>query len=121
MGRTVMIVDDAIVIRQLIGLTLSRQGFEIIEAMNGTDALSKLANREVVMIITDLNMPEMDGLELIRNIRSQQEHRFTPIVMLTTVSQEEKKKEGQKAGASGWLLKPFNAMQLISTVNRYVA
>lgn len=121
MAKSILIVDDAVVIRQLIGMTLSKQGFQVIEAINGNDALSKVSNKKVEMIITDLNMPEMDGLELIRQLRAKSEFRFTPIVMLTTESQEDKRQEGRMAGASGWLLKPFNARQLIEAVHKFVA
>lgn len=120
MTKTVMIVDDAIVIRQLITMTLARQGFDVIEAVDGTDALRKVNGKKIEMVITDLNMPQMDGIELIRQLRSRPDFRFTPIVMLTTESQQTKKEEGQKAGASGWILKPFNAKQLLEAVRKFV-
>ena len=98
-------------------LTLSNAGFDVIEAEDGDDALDKLTSAPVVdMLITDLNMPNMDGLELIKKIREDKKHRFTPIVMLTTESSEEKKRAGREAGASGWIVKPFKPEQLLKVV-----
>ena len=121
MGKTILLVDDAAVVRHVVSLTLRKAGYEVIEAVNGNDALQKLAQNKVGMIITDLNMPEMDGIELIRHLREKPVYRFLPVVMLTTVSQEERKKEGKQAGASGWLYKPFQSKDLLDTVRRFVA
>jgi two-component system chemotaxis response regulator CheY len=92
-----------------------------VEAVNGQDALEKLGSSKVEMVITDLNMPVMDGIELIRQMRKSIRYKFMPILMLTTVSQEEKKLEGKQAGASGWIFKPFHASELIAAVRKYVA
>lgn len=117
MAKCVLVVDDSETVRQVLQLTLHNAGFDVIEAEDGDDALNKLANAPVVdMLITDLNMPNMDGLELIRRIRADKGHRFTPIVMLTTESSEEKKRAGREAGASGWIVKPFKPEQLLKVV-----
>jgi two-component system chemotaxis response regulator CheY len=117
MAKCVLVVDDSETVRQVLQLTLSNAGFGVIEAEDGDDALNKLASAPVVdMLITDLNMPNMDGLELIRRIRADKAHRFTPIVMLTTESSEEKKRAGREAGASGWIVKPFKPEQLLKVV-----
>jgi two-component system chemotaxis response regulator CheY len=117
MAKCVLVVDDSETVRQVLQLTLSNAGFDVIEADDGNDALNKLASAPVVdMLITDLNMPNMDGLELIQKIREDNKHRFTPIVMLTTESSEEKKQAGRDAGASGWIVKPFKPEQLLKVV-----
>jgi two-component system chemotaxis response regulator CheY len=117
MAKCVLVVDDSETVRQVLQLTLSNAGFDVIEAEDGDDALNRLASASVVdMLITDLNMPNMDGLELIKKIRADKKHRFTPIVMLTTESSEEKKRAGREAGASGWIVKPFKPEQLLKVV-----
>jgi two-component system chemotaxis response regulator CheY len=117
MAKCVLVVDDSETVRQVLQLTLSNAGFDVIEAEDGDDALNKLSSAPVVdMLITDLNMPNMDGLELIKKIRAEKKHRFTPIVMLTTESSEEKKRAGREAGASGWIVKPFKPEQLLKVV-----
>lgn len=116
MGKRVMAVDDSATVRQVLQLTLEGAGYEVIEAVDGKDALTKLANAPVDMMVTDLNMPNMDGIELIRNVRLSPGNRFMPIIMLTTESQPEKKQEGKAAGASGWIVKPFKPEQLLAVV-----
>jgi two-component system chemotaxis response regulator CheY len=117
MPKCVLVVDDSETVRQVLQLTLSNAGFDVIEAEDGDHALEKLASAPAVdMLITDLNMPNMDGLELIQKIREDGKHRFTPIVMLTTESSEEKKRAGREAGASGWIVKPFKPEQLLKVV-----
>jgi len=117
MSKCVLVVDDSETVRQVLQLTLSNAGFDVIEAEDGDDALEKLASAPAVdMLITDLNMPNMNGLELIQKIRDDGKHRFTPIVMLTTESSEEKKRAGREAGASGWIVKPFKPEQLLKVV-----
>lgn len=117
MAKTIMTVDDSASIRQMVSMTLKSAGFEVIEACDGQDALSKLKG-DVHMIITDLNMPNMDGVTLIKNVRAGATHKFIPIVMLTTESQAGKKQEGKAAGATGWIVKPFNPEQLLAVVNK---
>ena len=120
MAKSILLVDDAAVVRHIVSLTLRKSGYEVVEAVNGRDAVEKLDSSSVEMVITDLNMPVMDGIELIRHIRQTPKYRFMPILMLTTVSQEDKKLEGKRAGASGWLFKPFHSHELISAVKKYV-
>ncbi len=120
MAKTIMVVDDAAVVRQVVSMALKNAGYAVIEAVNGKDALFKMNGNKVEMVITDLNMPEMDGIEFIRNLRKSSEYRFMPIVMLTTASQEHKKKEGKEAGASGWIIKPFTARDLLDTIKKFV-
>lgn len=117
MSRTIMSVDDSASARQMVSFTLQDAGYEVVEATDGQDALNKL-DSSVDMIITDLNMPGMDGIELIRNIRGMSEYKFLPVVMLTTESQEEKKQEGKQAGATGWIVKPFKPPQILGVVEK---
>ncbi len=116
MAKCILIVDDSETVRQVLQLALGNAGYQVVEAEDGFDALAKLSGAQVDMLITDLNMPNMDGLELIRKVREEGQHRFTPIVMLTTESSEEKKKAGREAGASGWIVKPFKPEQLLKVV-----
>ena len=116
MSKKVMTVDDSSVVRQILKKTLTGAGYEVTEAVDGVDALEKLTNGPVDMVVTDLNMPNMDGVELIRNLRRQPGNRFLPIVMLTTESQQHIKEEGKMAGASGWIVKPFRPEQLLAIV-----
>ncbi len=116
MARCILIVDDSETVRQVLQLSLGNAGFDVVEAEDGLDALNKLAGAQIDMLITDLNMPNMDGLELIKKVREERAHRFTPIVMLTTESSEEKKLAGRAAGASGWIVKPFKPEQLLKVV-----
>jgi len=120
MGKTLLIVDDSASMRQLVSFALKDAGYDVISAVNGKDALDKLNGTKVEMVITDLNMPEMDGIEFIKQFRTQSGYRFTPVVMLTTESQESKKQEGKQAGASGWIVKPFTPDQLVGVVKKFV-
>ena len=117
MSKTIMTVDDSASVRQMVALTLKDAGYAVIEACDGKDALGKLTG-QVDMIVTDLNMPNMDGIELIRNVRANAQYKFVPIVMLTTESQAEKKEEGKNAGATGWIVKPFKPEQLLAMAKK---
>lgn len=118
MAQTIMTVDDSASVRQMVSFTLKRAGYEVVEAVDGKDGLAKLAGVKVNMIITDLNMPNMDGIEMIRNVRAMAQYKFIPIILLTTESQDDKKKEGKKAGATGWIIKPFKPEQLLAVVKK---
>ncbi len=120
MTKTFLAVDDSASMRQLISLALQDAGYDVLTAENGSDALSKLSGTKIDMVITDLNMPDMDGIELITRLRSVPDYKFTPIIMLTTEAQEEKKKQGKLAGASGWIVKPFSPEQLMNVVKKFL-
>jgi two-component system chemotaxis response regulator CheY len=120
MKKTVVIVDDSAVIRQLVSMTLEKEGYEVVTAVDGKDALDKIEGIKIDMVISDLHMPQMDGIEFIKQLRAKNECKFTPIIMLTTESQEHKKQEGKKAGASGWIVKPFNARQLKDAIKKFI-
>jgi two-component system chemotaxis response regulator CheY len=116
MSKKIMTVDDSPTVRQMVGLTLRDAGYDVVEAVDGIDALRQLEQGSVHMLITDLNMPRMDGVGLIRAVRENPLNRFIPIIMLTTESHEQKKQEGKAAGASGWIVKPFKPEQLLGVV-----
>jgi two-component system, chemotaxis family, chemotaxis protein CheY len=119
MSKTIMTVDDSASIRQMVGFTLKKEGaYEVIEAVDGQDALSKLNGLAVHMVITDLNMPRLDGIGLIKAVRANPKYKFIPIVMLTTESQDTMKQQGKAAGATGWIVKPFKPEQLLAVVKK---
>ncbi len=114
--RKVLIVDDSVSMRQMITYTLRQGGFDVIEAEHGQDALDKLQSSPVDLVITDLNMPVMDGITLIQNIRKQAAMKSKPVLMLTTEGLASKKEQGRAAGATGWIVKPFDPEKLLQTV-----
>jgi two-component system chemotaxis response regulator CheY len=118
MTRRVLTVDDSKTMRDMVSFTLKQAGYDVVEAVDGSNALSVLAAGKVDCIITDLNMPVMDGIQLIRSVRADPTHRATPILMLTTESDDSKKSAGREAGATGWLVKPFNPEKLVQTVRK---
>jgi two-component system chemotaxis response regulator CheY len=118
--KKILSVDDSPSVRQMVAFTLRKSGYEVGEACDGRDALAKAGQQKFDMIITDLNMPNLDGIQLIAALRSLQNYAFIPILMLTTESQPEKKDAGRKAGATGWIVKPFNGDQLLSVVQKLV-
>ncbi len=120
MGRLILIVDDSASMRQLVTFALKDAGYDVIAAVDGKDALGKVNGTKVDMVVTDLNMPNMDGIELIRQLRAGSTNKYTPVVMLTTESQDAKKQEGRAAGASGWIVKPFKPEKLISVIKKFV-
>jgi two-component system chemotaxis response regulator CheY len=118
MSKRIMVVDDSASIRQMIKFTLSSAGYDVIEAADGLDAMKKLNGDPVHLIIADINMPNMDGIELIRKVRAHEGHKFTPIIVLTTESQIALKEEGKAAGATGWIVKPFTQSQLLLVIKK---
>lgn len=118
MGKMIMTVDDSASVRQMVSFTLKQAGYDVIEAVDGKDATGKAGKASVNMVITDLNMPNMDGIQLIRWLRGNPSTKLIPIVMLTTESQDSKKQEGKSAGATGWIIKPFKPEQLVGVVKK---
>jgi two-component system chemotaxis response regulator CheY len=112
----VLIVDDSVSMRQMVSFTLRQGGFDVVEAGHGQEALDKLKGISVDLIITDLNMPVMDGITLIRNVRTQPTMKSKPILMLTTEGLAAKKEQGKAAGATGWVVKPFDPDKLLATI-----
>ena len=116
--KTIMTVDDSASLRQMVSFVLRGGGYDVVEAMDGLDALSKLKGRDLDLIVNDINMPKMDGLEFTRQLRAMPQYKFVPIVLLTTESHPEKKQEGKAAGATAWIVKPFNPDQLLAVVKK---
>jgi two-component system, chemotaxis family, chemotaxis protein CheY len=117
MAKVILTVDDSASVRQMVRFTLADAGYTVIEAVDGRDALTRLT-APVNLVITDLNMPNLDGIGLIRSLRANPACKGIPIVMLTTESQDSRKQEGKAAGATGWIVKPFTTQQLLAVVKR---
>jgi len=115
---TILAVDDSASMRQMVVFTLKGAGYDVVEAADGVQALQVAKSKKVDMVLTDVNMPNMDGITLIRQLRGLPNYKFTPILTLTTESAPEKKMEGKQAGATGWIVKPFNPTQLLATVKK---
>jgi len=118
MVKKIMTVDDSASVRQMVSFTLKEAGYDVVEASDGEDALSKLGGVCIHMMIADLNMPRLNGIELVRKVRTLPGCRFIPIIMLTTESHMDKRSECRKAGATGWMLKPFKPGQLLAVVEK---
>lgn len=118
MAKTVMIVDDSASLRQVVKMALTGAGYNVIEAGDGKAALALLDGRQVNMVVCDVNMPNMNGIEFVKEAKKLAAYKFMPILMLTTESQESKKEEGKAAGAKAWMVKPFSPTQLVSAVGK---
>jgi len=116
MSKSVISVDDSSTMRRMVSFTLKSAGYEVLEASDGAEALSLLKTRPVDLVISDINMPNLDGIQLTRELRRQPGFTRTPIILLTTESDPAKKAEGRAAGATGWIVKPFNQEQLLAVV-----
>jgi len=120
MSKTILIVDDARSMRALVAMTLKGAGYEVVEACDGKDAVDKINGQKVHMVITDLNMPNMNGIELIKELKGNPAYKILPVVMLTTESEDAKKKEGQMAGAKAWIVKPFKPDTVLRVVQKII-
>lgn len=118
MSKTIMVIDDSGSFRTVIKLALSKAGYSVLEAVDGQDAVEKLTVHKPNLIVCDVNMPRMDGLTFARHIKASLTHRFTPMIMLTTESQDAKKAEGKAAGVRAWITKPFQPAQLVDAISR---
>ena len=120
MAKIILAVDDSASIRQMVTFTLKSAGYEVVEAVDGMDGVEKAKARSVNLILTDQNMPRMDGLTLIKNVRALPQYKTTPILMLTTESSDAMKAQGKAAGATGWLVKPFDPQKLLEVVKKVI-
>lgn len=118
--KKILAVDDSISIRKSISFVLSQEGYEVIEAVDGVDGLAKAKEDKFNLVITDINMPNMDGIEMIKQIRQTEGYKFTPIIALTTENQDSKMQEGKAAGATGWIVKPFTSEKLLAIVKKII-
>ncbi len=115
---TILAVDDSASMRQMVTFTLKGAGHDVVEACDGQEALDKAKSQQFDLVISDVNMPVMDGITLIKELRALSDYKFTPLLMLTTESGDDKKAQGKTAGATGWIVKPFNPDQLLATIKK---
>lgn len=118
MSKTILIADDSESIREVVSLTLKNAGYEVLIGTDGADALNYFDGRTIDLVVTDLNMPNMDGITLIKEVRGKDQYQFTPILLLTTESQASKKQEAKEAGATGWIVKPFVQDKLLAVIKK---
>jgi len=120
MAKTILAVDDSTSIRQMVAFTLKGAGYDVVEAIDGQDGLDKAKAKPINLILTDQNMPKMDGLTLIKNLRGLPQYKTTPILVLTTEAGDDMKSQGKAAGATGWLVKPFDPQKLLDVVKKVI-
>jgi len=120
MAKKILLVDDSASVRQVAGIALRRAGYETIEACNGQEALAKLDGERVHLIISDVNMPVMDGITFLKEVKKHPSSKFTPVIMLTTEAGEDKKQEGRAAGAKAWIVKPFQPQTMVDAVAKLI-
>ena len=120
MTKKILVIDDSASLRQVVGIALKGAGYEVIEAADGQQALERLDSNRVHLAICDVNMPVMDGITFVKEVKKRPNHRFLPIIMLTTESRESRKQEGQLAGAKAWVVKPFRPEQILNAVSKLI-
>lgn len=120
MAKTILVVDDSASLRQVVGIALKGAGYDVVEACDGKDALTKLDGRKIHLIISDVNMPNMDGITFLKAAKQLPAYKFTPVIMLTTEAGDGKKAEGQAAGAKAWVVKPFQPPQMLAAVSKLI-
>jgi len=121
MSKTILVVDDSASLRQIVSIALKGAGYEVIEGCDGQDGLNKLKGQKVHLIVSDVNMPNMDGLTMVKTIKGMPEYKFTPVIMLTTESGEDKKSAGKEYGVRAWMVKPFKPDQMLDAVSKLLA
>ena len=120
MAKTILIVDDSASLRQVVGITLKGAGYSVIEACDGKDALGKLDGRKINLIISDVNMPNMNGIDFVMAAKQLPAYKFTPVIMLTTEAGEKMKAQGQAIGVKAWVVKPFQPAQMLTAVSKLI-
>ena len=120
MAKRILAVDDSVSMRQMVGHTLRGAGYEVMQAGDGVEALELARSGTADLVLTDVHMPRMDGIHLVRELRALPAYKFVPMLILTTESSQEKKLDGKRAGATGWIVKPFNPEQLLSTIAKVI-
>lgn len=120
MSKTILVVDDSATIRDVVNIALKGAGYDVIEAEDGKDALGKMTGQKIHLIVSDVNMPNMDGITFVQEVKKHPNYKFTPVIMLTTESAESKKQMGQSAGAKAWVVKPFKPDVLLNAVAKLV-
>jgi|SRR5690606_3801358 len=120
MAKSILVVDDSASLRQVVAIALKQEGYDVIEASDGQDALNKLTGQKIHLIISDVNMPRMDGITMVKEIKKRPEYKFTPIIMLTTESGDDMKMAGKEAGVKAWVVKPFKPEQMLNAVSKLI-
>lgn len=120
MAKTILLVDDSASVRKVAGIALTSAGYAVLEACNGQEALGKLNGEKIHLIISDVNMPVMDGITFLKEVKQHPSYRFTPVIMLTTEAGEDKKQEGRAAGAKAWIIKPFQPQNMLDAVSKLI-
>jgi len=120
MAKTILIVDDSASVRQVVSIALKQAGYDVIAAEDGMDALGKLDGRKLHLVISDLNMPRLDGIGFLTQLKAKPDYKFTPVIMLTTEAADAKKAQGRAAGAKAWVTKPFQPEQLLGAVAKLI-
>ena len=120
MAKTILIVDDSATLRQVVSIALKGAGYDVIEGCDGKDALTKMTGQKIHLIVSDVNMPNMDGFTFVSEVKKMPAYKFTPIIMLTTEAGEDKKSAGQAAGAKAWIVKPFKPDQMLTAVSKLI-
>lgn len=120
MSKTILIVDDSRSVRSVVGIALKGAGYEVIEACDGKDALSKMTGQKIHLIVSDVNMPNMDGITFVKELKKLPAYKFTPVCMLTTEAEESKMQEGKAAGAKAWIIKPFQPPKLLDVASKLI-
>lgn len=120
MSKTILIVDDSDSLREVVGIALKNAGYEVIEGADGQEGLNQLDGKKIHLIISDVNMPNMNGIEMVKKIKDMSAYKFTPIIMLTTESGEGLKDEGRSAGVKAWMVKPFKPEQMLDAVSKLI-
>lgn len=120
MAKTILIVDDSASLRQVVSIALRGAGYDVVEGCDGRDGLTKLDGRKIHLIISDVNMPNMDGISFVKALKQIPAYKFTPVIMLTTEAGDDKKREGQAAGAKAWVVKPFQPPQMLTAVSKLI-
>ncbi|NMG68115.1 response regulator [Azoarcus indigens] len=120
MAKTILIVDDSASIRMVVKTALTGAGYEVIEAADGQDALARLDGRKINLVISDVNMPRLDGIGFLRQMKQKPGYQFTPVIMLTTESEADKMRQGKEAGAKAWVVKPFQPAQMLAAVAKLI-
>ncbi|KRW61158.1 response regulator [Pseudomonas sp. TTU2014-080ASC] len=120
MSKTILVIDDSASMRQMVAMTLRGAGYDVVDAVDGKDALSKLDGRKFNLIISDVNMPNMDGISFVKAAKQLPAYKFTPVIMLTTEGSDDKKQQGKAAGVRAWIVKPFQPPMLLDAVSKLV-
>ncbi len=120
MTKNILIVDDSSALRQVVNIALTRAGYSVVEACDGRDALSKLDGNKFHLIVSDVNMPNMNGIEFLKELKKNAQYKFTPVIMLTTENQQEMMQKGKEAGAKAWVVKPFKPEKMLAAIEKLV-